>query len=97
MEGRNFKDGDILVSDSHNIISILKGDYNNGTFRDYACMDSEGTSVNPSGVWEGITDWRLASRKEKEKLYTAIEKRRQKAERDLIAITEVQEKIILNN
>lgn len=90
MEGSNFKDGDILVSDSHNIISILKGDYNNGEFRDYACIDSEGINVNPSGVWNGITDWRLATVKEKEKLYTSIESRRQKNERDLNAIIELQ-------
>ena len=33
MKGNKFKDKDILVSDSNNIISILKGDYNNGEFR----------------------------------------------------------------
>lgn len=88
-----FKDGDILVSDSYNIISILKGDYNNGEFRDYACIDSECINVNTFGVWDGITDWRLATIKEKEKLYTTIESRRQKAERDLIAVTELQKLI----
>ena len=86
MVGTKFKDRDILVSDSHNIISILKGDYNNGEFRDYACIDSE-------GMWDGITDWRLATVKEKEKLYEAVESRRQKAERDLEAITELQKLI----
>lgn len=89
----NFKDGDILVSDSKNIISILKGDYNNGEFRDYACIDSEGININPSGVWDGIADWRLATVKEKEKLRTAIESRRQKAERDLEAIIEIHKLI----
>lgn len=88
-----FKDGDILVSDSKNIISILKGDYNNGEFRDYACIYSESISINPFGVWDGITDWRLATIKEKEKLYKAIESRRQKAERDLKAISELQKLI----
>lgn len=91
--GTKFKDGDILVSDSKNIISILKGDYNNGKFRDYACIDSEGINVNPLGVWDGITDWRLATVKEKEKLYKAIESQRQKAERDLEEIIELQKLI----
>ncbi|MCU6767362.1 hypothetical protein OCV73_00095 [Barnesiella propionica] len=93
MEGTNFKDGDILVSDSQNIISILKGDYNNGEFRDYACIDSEVINVNPFGVWEGITDWRLATVKEKEKLYKTVDSLRQKAERDLEAISELQKLI----
>lgn len=93
MVDTRFKDRDILVSDSNNIISILKGDYNNGEFRDYACIDSEGINISPSGVWDGITDWRLATVKEKEKLYKAVESRRQKAERDLEAITELQESI----
>ena len=93
MEGTNFKDGDILVSDSRNIISILKGDYNNGRFRDYACIDSEGININPSGVWDGITDWRLATVKEKEMLNTAIHIRKQKSERDLEAIIELQKLI----
>lgn len=93
MKGYKFKDGDILVSDSHKIISILKGDYNNGEFRDYACIDSEGININPSGVWDGITDWRLATVKEKAKLSTAIKNRKQKAERDLAAITELQKLI----
>ena len=44
-------------------------------------------------MWDGITDWRLATVKEKEKLYEAVESRRQKAERDLEAITELQKLI----
>lgn len=93
MKCNKFKDRDILVSDSKNIISILKGDYNNGKFRDYACIDSEGINVNPSGVWDGITDWRLATVKEKAKLNTAIEHRKKKAERDLAEIIELQKLI----
>lgn len=90
MKCNKFKDRDILVSDSNNIISILKGDYNNGEFRDYACIDSEGINISPSGVWDGITDWRLATDKEKAKLNTAIEHRKKKVERDLAAIIELQ-------
>lgn len=93
MKCNKFKDRDILVSDSHNIISILKGDYKNGEFRDYACIDSGGISISPSGVWDGITDWRLATDKEKAKLNTAIENRKKKAERDLAAIIELQKLI----
>ena len=93
MASTKFKDGDILVSDSHKIISILKGDYNNGEFRDYACIDSEGININSPGVWDGITDWRLATVKEKAKISTAINNRKQKAERDLAAIIELQKLI----
>lgn len=93
MKCNKFKDRDILVSDSNNIISILKGDYNNGEFRDYACVDSEGFNISPSGVWDGITDWRLATDKEKAKLNTAIENRKKKAERDLATIIELQKLI----
>lgn len=88
-----FKDGDILVSDSKKIISVLKGDYNNGEFRDYACIDSEGINVNPSGVWDGITDWRPATEKERNKLFTAVENLKQKAERDLKTIIDLQKLI----
>lgn len=88
-----FKDKDILVSDSSNIISILKGDYNNGEFRDYACIDSSGININTSGVWDGITDWRHATKKEKDKLNKAIEKRIKKAERELALLIELQQLI----
>ena len=93
MKGTKFKDGDILVSDSHNIISILKGDYNNSEFRDYACINSEGININPSGVWSGITDWRLATVKEKAKIRTAIDNHKKNMERDLKRITELQKLI----
>lgn len=89
MKCNKFKDKDILVSDSRKIISILKGSYNNGEFRDYAYIDSEGLDIHPLGVWGGITDWRLATDKEKAKLNTAIENRKKKAERDLAAIIEL--------
>lgn len=88
-----FKDKDILVSDSNNIISILKGDYNNGEFRDYACIDSRGIDINTSGVWNGVTDWRHATNKEKDKLNKAIEKRIKKAERELALLIELQQLI----
>ena len=93
MKGNKFKDKDILVSDSNNIISILKGDYNNGEFRDYACIDSSGININTSGVWDGITDWRHATNKEKDKLNKAIERRIKKAERELALLIELQQLI----
>ena len=93
MEVNKFKDKDILVSDSNNIISILKGDYNNGEFRDYACIDSSGINIRTAGVWDGITDWRHATGKEKVKLSTGIERLKKKAERDLAHIIELQELI----
>ncbi len=93
MKGNKFKDKDILVSDSHNIITILKGDYNKGQFRDYACIDSRGININTSGVWDGITDWRHATDKEKAKLKLGIELLKKKAERDLAHIIELQELI----
>lgn len=93
MADNKFKDGDILASDSHKIISILKGDYNGGEFRDYACIDSEGLNINPSGVWDEVNDWRFANTKEKAKLSTAISIHKQKLERDLAAIIELQKLI----
>ena len=95
MAGNKFKDGDILVSDSHKIISILKGDYNNGEFRDYACLDSERLNISPTGVWDSeyVNDWRFANTKEKAKLSTAISILKQKLERDLAAIIELQKLI----
>ena len=93
MVGNKFKDKDILVSDSNNIISILKGDYNNGEFRDYACIDSSGINIKTAGVWDGITDWRHATNKEKEKLNTGIELLKKKAERDLASLIKLQELI----
>jgi len=95
MKKNEFKDGDILVSDSNCIISILKGDYNNGEFRDYACIESSGININTaaSGVWDGITDWRHATNKEKAKLNSEIEHLKKKAERDLAHIIELQELI----
>lgn len=85
-----FKDGDILVSDSRDIISVLKGDYNNGEFRDYVSLDSQGLDINTCGRWDGITDWRLATVKEKAKLNTAIHIRKRNVERDLETIIELQ-------
>ncbi len=93
MADTKFKEGDILVSDSENIISVLKGDYNNGKFRDYACIESEVLDIYTTGVWDGITDWRLATAKEKEKLYSEIEIRKKCAERDLEVITKLKELI----
>ena len=93
MVGNKFKDKDILVSDSNNIISILKGDYNNGEFRDYACIDSSGIDIKTSGAWNGVTDWRHATDKEKEKLNNGIENLKKKAERDLARIIELQQLI----
>lgn len=93
MKDNKFKDKDILVSDSNCIISILKGDYNNGEFRDYACIESSGININTSGVWDGITDWRHATGDEKAKLKSGIELLKKKAERDLAHIIELQELI----
>ena len=87
-----FKDKDILVSDSKGIISILKGDYNNGAFRDYAWLGctSGVLDIRVPGVWNGVTDWRLATAKEKAKFKTEIDIRRKKAERELEVIAELQ-------
>ena len=87
-----FKDKDILVSDSKGIISILKGDYNNGAFRDYAWASctSGALEIRPTGAWDGITDWRLATAKEKAKFKTEIDIRRKKAERELETIVELK-------
>lgn len=92
MELNKFKDKDILVSDSKGVISILKGDYNNGAFRDYAYLGctSGVLEIRPTGVWDGITDWRLATAKEKAKFKTEIDIRRKKAERELEVIVELQ-------
>lgn len=92
MELNKFKDKDILVSDSKSVISILKGDYNNGAFRDYAWASctSRALEIRTTGVWDGITDWRLATAKEKAKFKTEIDIRREKAERELEVIVELQ-------
>ena len=92
MELNKFKDKDILVSDSKSVISILKGDYNNGAFRDYAWAScaSGALDIRPTGVWNGITDWRLATAKEKAKFKTEIDIHRKKAERELEVIVELQ-------
>ena len=93
MVRNKFKDKDILVNDSNNIISILKGDYNNGEFRDYAYIDSSGINIKTAGVWNGVTDWRHATNKEKDKLNTEIERLKKKAERDLASLIELQQLI----
>lgn len=92
MKCNKFKDKDILVSDSHAVISILKGDYNNGAFRDYAWSGctSRVLDIRPTGVWDGVTDWRLATAKEKAKFKTEIDIRRKKTERELEVIVELQ-------
>lgn len=41
-------------------------------------------------VWNGTTDWRLATAKEKAKFKTEIDIRRKKAERELEVIAELQ-------
>lgn len=91
--GKIFKEGDILVSESTKIISVLKGDYNNGGFRDYAILNQDGLDLNPCGIWDGIKDWRLATAKEKAKFIKAIELRKRNLERELIATTKLQELI----
>lgn len=92
MELNKFKDKDILVSDSQGVISILKGAYNNGAFRDYAWSGGKSRvlDISPIGVWNGVTDWRLATAKEKAKFKTEIDIRRKKAERELEVIVELQ-------
>lgn len=97
MEKIIYKEGDILVSESAKIISVLKGNYNDGEFRDYANMNPDGLDLNPCGVWDGIKDWRPATAKEKRKFCKAIEARRKVLERKLIAATKLQELISCGN
>lgn len=59
---KDFKDGDILVSDKEDAIVMLKGDYNDGSFKSYVIVYPYNIEMNPVGFWnpEYVNDWRKA-------------------------------------
>lgn len=68
-EGQEFKDGDIIAKNK--AVAILKGGFNNGMFRDYACLNFDGKvlisndtewSTNPAG-------WHIATEEERQLLF----------------------------
>lgn len=90
MKNKEFKDGDILVSDSLKIISVLKGGYNDGRFECYAYTNAEGIILNPFGTWKDVDDWRPATPEEKEELYNELRSEVRKSENRINSIYELQ-------
>ncbi|WP_455639344.1 hypothetical protein [Parabacteroides sp.] len=93
MNTKVFRDGDILVSESKSIISMVKGEYKDGEFRSYVDLDEEGLHIRTYGVWDDITDWRLANKKERSRLRKSILTRKSIIKEDLKTIDSLLEKI----
>jgi len=75
-----FRDGDIIIDDETKCsndwaIAILRGDFNDEGFQDYASIDYDG-GFDIAGTWDVKPDsWRLATEEEKQFLFDKMKER----------------------
>lgn len=68
-EERDFKDGDIIAKNK--AVAILKGGFNNGVFRDYACLNFDGkVLISNDAKWSTLSaGWHIATEEERQLLF----------------------------
>lgn len=68
-EEYEFKDGDIIAKSD--AVAILKGDFKNGIFRDYACLNFDGkVLISNNTEWSTMpVGWHIATEVEKQRLF----------------------------
>lgn len=66
---QEFKDGDILAKNK--AVAILKGGFNNGVFRDYACLNFDGkVLISNDTEWSTLpAGWHIATEEERQLLF----------------------------
>ena len=72
-EEQDFKDGDIIAKNK--AVAILKGGFNNGVFRDYACLNFDGkVLISNNTKWSTLpAGWHIATEEEKQLLFDKME------------------------
>ena len=72
-EEQDFKDGDIIAKNK--AVAILKGGFNNGVFRDYACLNFDGkVLISNDTEWSTLpAGWHIATEEEKQLLFDKME------------------------
>lgn len=72
-EEQDFKDGDIIAKNK--AVAILKGGFNNGVFRDYACLNFDGkVLISNDTEWSTLpAGWHIATDEEKQLLFDKME------------------------
>ena len=72
---QEFKDGDIISK--RNAVVILRGDFNNGVFRDYACINFGGNVLISNDTEWSTTSagWHIATDKEKQFLFDKMKEK----------------------
>lgn len=70
---QEFKDGDIIAK--MNAVVILRGNFNNGVFRDYACINFDGNVLISNGIeWSTMpAGWHIATEEERQLLFDKME------------------------
>ena len=70
---QEFKDGDIIAK--MNTVAILRGNFNNGVFRDYACINFDGNVLISNGIeWSTMpAGWHIATEEERQLLFDKME------------------------
>ena len=68
-EEQDFKDGDIIAKNK--AVAILKGGFNNGVFRDYACLNFDGkVLISNDTEWSTLpAGWHIATEEERQLLF----------------------------
>lgn len=66
---QEFKDGDIIAKNK--AVAILKGGFNNGVFRDYACLNFDGkVLISNDTEWSTLpAGWHIATEEERQLLF----------------------------
>ena len=70
---QEFKDGDIIAK--MNAVVILRGNFNTGVFRDYACINFDGNVLISNGIeWSTMpAGWHIATEEERQLLFDKME------------------------
>lgn len=66
---QEFNDGDIIAKNK--AVAILKGGFNNGVFRDYACLNFDGkVLISNDAKWSTLSaGWHIATEEERQLLF----------------------------
>lgn len=91
---KDFKDGDILVSDKENAIVMLKGNYNDGSFKSYVIVYTYNIDINPVGFWnpEYVNDWRKARASERRIFENRLNLYKARLQSNIKSIDQIMEK-----
>lgn len=72
---QDFKDGDIIAKSK--AVAILKGGFNNGVFRGYACLNFDGkVLISNDTEWSTMSaGWHIATEEERQLLFDKMEEK----------------------